>query len=204
MKEDVLRNNLVSLRKKKGLTQKELADKLNYSDKVISKWERGESVPNIDALNQLATFFQCSIDDLISPGLSDYDDSLNPYMLEVTQVSGPSKLFKISIFFPLILWIIATFFGPLFFVIFGIGFLIYWIFYGLRISKVSFHSQFEGHDIKVVNKPTKLELFIDEKLVDGNYSWIGFHMKLTGKINQKTIKANVSSNMFVKCKIFVE
>jgi len=204
MKEDMLRNNLVSLRKHKGLTQKELAVKLNYSDKVISKWERGESVPNIEAIDQLATFFQCSVDDLISAKLSDYDDSLNSYVLEVIQVSGPSKLFKISIVIPLTLWIFATYYGPLFFVLFGIGVLIYWIFYGLRISKVSFHSQYEGHDIKIVNTPSKLELFIDEKLVDGNYSLVAFHTKLTGKINQKTIKVNVSSNLFVKCKIFVE
>lgn len=204
MKDDVLRNNLISLRKNKGLTQKELAISLNYSDKVISKWERGESVPNVEALEQIAHFYHCSIDDLISEGLDNSEESFKSNALMVVKVSGTSKLFNLSIFIPLVLWIIATFYGPLYFVVFGIGFLLYWIFYGLRISKVSFHSQYEGHDIKIVNKPSKIELFIDEKLVDGNYSWFAFHTKLTGKINQKTIKANVSNNLFVKCKIFVE
>lgn len=204
MKEDVLRNNLMSLRKNKGLTQKELAISLNYSDKVISKWERGESVPNVEALEQIAHFYNCSIDDLINENLDSDEETITSSALKVVKVSGTSKLFNLSIFIPLAIWIIATFYGPRYFVVFGFGFLIYWIYYGLKISKVSFHSQYEGHDIKIVNKPSKIEFFIDEKLVDGNYSWFAFHLKLTGKINQKTIKANVSNNLFVKCEIFVE
>ena len=40
-------NNIAQLRKSKGLTQLELAERLNYSDKAVSKWERGEGLPDV-------------------------------------------------------------------------------------------------------------------------------------------------------------
>ena len=58
MNEEVIANNLIKLRKSNGLTQKELATKINYSDKVISKWECGESLPDILALNDLAKLYK--------------------------------------------------------------------------------------------------------------------------------------------------
>ena len=48
--------NIVYYRNLYNLTQYELAQKLNYSDKSISKWERGEGVPSIFVLNELAEF----------------------------------------------------------------------------------------------------------------------------------------------------
>ncbi len=47
------------------MTQAELAEKLNYSDKAVSKWERGESVPDLYVLKQLADFYGVSIDVLL-------------------------------------------------------------------------------------------------------------------------------------------
>jgi len=58
--------NLASYRKSVNLTQAELAEKLNYSDKAVSKWERGESVPDLYVLKQLADFYGVKIDTLIS------------------------------------------------------------------------------------------------------------------------------------------
>ena len=58
--------NLVQYRKDAGLTQAELAEKLNYSDKAVSKWERGESVPDLYVLKQIADFYGVTIDLLIS------------------------------------------------------------------------------------------------------------------------------------------
>ena len=46
--------NIAMHRKRCGLTQLGLAEKLNYSDKAVSKWERGESVPDVLTLAQLA------------------------------------------------------------------------------------------------------------------------------------------------------
>ncbi len=61
-----LAKNLTACRKAFNLTQAELAEKLNYSDKAVSKWERGESVPDIVVLKQLADFYGITIDKLIS------------------------------------------------------------------------------------------------------------------------------------------
>lgn len=58
--------NIVSHRKRWGLTQAKLAEKLNYSDKAVSKWERGESAPDVLTLVQLAELFEVSVDDLLA------------------------------------------------------------------------------------------------------------------------------------------
>ncbi len=58
----VIANNLMNLRKASKLTQLELAEKLNYSDKAISKWERGESLPDVILLKQIADMYNVSID----------------------------------------------------------------------------------------------------------------------------------------------
>ena len=57
--------NIAAYRKRLGLTQAGLAEKLNYSDKAISKWERGESVPDVLILCQLAELFEVSVNDLV-------------------------------------------------------------------------------------------------------------------------------------------
>lgn len=58
-------SNLTYYRKQAGLTQLKLAEILNYSDKAVSKWERGEGVPDIFILVQLADLYQISVNDLI-------------------------------------------------------------------------------------------------------------------------------------------
>ena len=57
--------NIVAYRKRIGLTQAKLAEQLNYSDKAVSKWERGESVPDVLTLVQLAEFFDTTVDELL-------------------------------------------------------------------------------------------------------------------------------------------
>lgn len=54
--------NISSLRVANGLTQADLGDKINYSDKAVSKWERGESLPDLYVLKQLADIFQVKVD----------------------------------------------------------------------------------------------------------------------------------------------
>ena len=56
---------LQELRKGKGLTQEELAEKLFVSRTAISKWESGRGYPSIDSLKEIARFFSVTIDDLI-------------------------------------------------------------------------------------------------------------------------------------------
>ncbi|MBQ8444148.1 MAG: helix-turn-helix transcriptional regulator [Clostridia bacterium] len=63
-KENQFSKNLVALRKARGLTQYQLAEQLNYSDKTISKWENGDALPDTPTLYQLSRFFEVSMDSL--------------------------------------------------------------------------------------------------------------------------------------------
>ncbi len=62
---DNLAKNLIRYRKGLNLTQADVAEKLNYSDKTVSKWERGESIPDLIVLKQLADLYHVKIDTLI-------------------------------------------------------------------------------------------------------------------------------------------
>ncbi len=64
----MLNDKIATLRKAKNLSQEELAEILNTSRQAVSKWERGETYPDIDKLKDLAIFFNVSIDYLL-----DYD-----------------------------------------------------------------------------------------------------------------------------------
>lgn len=56
---------IAACRKQAGMTQAELAEIINYTDKAVSKWERGESVPDVVTLAQLAGVFGVSLDQLV-------------------------------------------------------------------------------------------------------------------------------------------
>lgn len=58
--------NIARLRKQKRMTQAELAERLNYSDKAVSKWERAESMPDVLTLMQLAEQFGTDVNELLS------------------------------------------------------------------------------------------------------------------------------------------
>ena len=64
--EQIVANNLTELRKEKKWTQAELAEKINYSDKSVSKWERGEALPDLKVLKQMADLFGVQIDYFIT------------------------------------------------------------------------------------------------------------------------------------------
>ena len=63
----IIAKNITELRKENKLTQLELAEKLNYSDKSVSKWERGESIPDVIVLKELADLFGVSVDYMLKP-----------------------------------------------------------------------------------------------------------------------------------------
>lgn len=60
---------LVKFRKEKGMTQKELASKLNVSDKAVSRWETGKNYPDIETLKKLAELLDITINDLLKGNL---------------------------------------------------------------------------------------------------------------------------------------
>lgn len=60
--EQIVAQNLTDLRKAQKWTQAELAEKLNYSDKSVSKWERGDALPDLKVLKQMADLFEVTLD----------------------------------------------------------------------------------------------------------------------------------------------
>ena len=93
-----LASNLVKYRKAVNLTQAELAERLNYSDKAVSKWERGESVPDLAVLKQLADFYGVKIDTLLD----------TPKPEPKTYLNISRKRFIISAIAALSVWLIAV------------------------------------------------------------------------------------------------
>jgi len=66
-------NLIQRLRKEKGLTQKQLADIVNISDKTISKWERGAGCPDVSLLNDLSNVLGVSVEKLLSGSIHAND-----------------------------------------------------------------------------------------------------------------------------------
>ena len=73
----VAAGNLINLRTASGMTQAELGAKLNYSDKSISKWERGEAIPDAYVLTQMAELFGVSVDYILSSH-TDWEPTVAP------------------------------------------------------------------------------------------------------------------------------
>ena len=88
--------NIAAYRKKAGLTQAGLAEKLNYSDKAVSKWERGESIPDVLTLIQLAEQFDITVQDLlVDPNaLPGNPGSLEKAMTQVSEKALKRKANK--------------------------------------------------------------------------------------------------------------
>ncbi len=61
----IIAKNISALRTEEGITQLELAERLNYSDKAVSKWERGESIPDVTVLMEIANMFGVTLDYLV-------------------------------------------------------------------------------------------------------------------------------------------
>ena len=99
---DILAQNLIKLRTENNLTQTELAEKLNYTDKSISKWEHGETTPPIDVLKDIADLYNVSLDYLVTETPDEfYDKKYN------VKENTPNKLL-ITLLSTSIVWIIAT------------------------------------------------------------------------------------------------
>ena len=118
MEIDKLKNqigaNIALYRKQAGLTQVGLAEKLNYSDKAVSKWERGESVPDVLTLAQLAEQFEITVNDLLSDpyALPGNPTSLEAAMTKVSEKTLKRKANKriVQMLSSLLVWFVALFF----------------------------------------------------------------------------------------------
>ncbi len=99
--QETLISNLTALRKSRGLTQIELGEKINYSDKTISKWEKGDSCPNVEAVYKIARFYGVTVDDLLSEDFEQDKETA------VQRQHNYSKLI-ISCLAVMAVWVIAT------------------------------------------------------------------------------------------------
>lgn len=100
--EKTFSNNLVKYRNLMGLKQSELAKMINYSDKSISKWERGEGLPDLKATIKLSEIFGISIDDMLKEN-TDHDKKITK-----TIVVKNKKHALISTLSASLVWFIAT------------------------------------------------------------------------------------------------
>ena len=66
-------DKLIALRKKKGLSQEELAEKLGVSRQSVSKWESNNTYPETDKIVQICNIFECTMDDLINDNITDVE-----------------------------------------------------------------------------------------------------------------------------------
>ena len=105
----IIAENIVRLRHRSGMTQIGLAEKLNYSDKAVSKWERGESIPDISVLKNIADLFGVTVDYLISSGHEDEpDDVIEVVVDEVAIKKKKRSRAMITGMSVLLVWLVAS------------------------------------------------------------------------------------------------
>ena len=105
--------NIASYRKQAHMTQAGLAEKLNYSDKAVSKWERGESVPDVLTLVQLADQFGITVNDLLEDpnALPEETTKFQQAMGQVSEKALKRKADKriIQMLSSILVWFVALF-----------------------------------------------------------------------------------------------
>lgn len=95
---EIVSNNITSLRKQMGLTQVGLAKKLNFSDKAVSRWEKGEVIPDVETIENLAKVFEVPITYMFE----EHDEKTNPQ----AKIAPPE--IAVSLLAVCITWCIAT------------------------------------------------------------------------------------------------
>ena len=100
----IIAGNIGKLRREAEITQTDLAEKLNYTDKAISKWERGESLPDVVTLKRVADYFQVSLDYLVR---ADHPNEME-VKREYTKRQHRNH-FLITIMSGMLVWLIAAF-----------------------------------------------------------------------------------------------
>lgn len=95
---EIITNNLIHYRKLNNLTQATLAEKINYSDKAVSKWERGESIPDVYTLNMLAELYGITINDFLTK-----ETTTKP----ISQKRKNSRLI-ITVLSVILVWLVAS------------------------------------------------------------------------------------------------
>ena len=112
---------LKELRKEKGLTQEQLADKLFVSRRTVSRWETGSNMPDLDVLVELADLYDVDLRDILSGQRRDnMDKELKDTLLQAADYTQDLKkkvkkrmnLMFIGAMIAMVLYLIAIFFAP--------------------------------------------------------------------------------------------
>ncbi len=123
-------SNIINLRTAKGMTQAELGELLNYSDKSVSKWERAEAVPDAYVLKKMSAIFGVSVDYL----LNSHDSWERPESFKKEERNFHSNIITLLVIFGI--WTLA-------FLIYIIGWLLeanWWLLfiYAVPVSLITF------------------------------------------------------------------
>ena len=109
---ETIAKNITLLRQNRKMTQIDLAEHLNYSDKAVSKWERGESVPDVSVLMQIADLFGVSLDRLVrgdcSVPLQQQEPPAPADRAEDTKRQKRNRRTAITLMSILLVWFVAT------------------------------------------------------------------------------------------------
>lgn len=96
----IISENLTTLRKSSGLTQAQLAERLGYSDKAVSRWEKGDTLPDINVLYELCDYYGITIDSLLEKGGADSK--------QIKKRSSVGYSIIVMLLSVAIVWLIAT------------------------------------------------------------------------------------------------
>jgi transcriptional regulator with XRE-family HTH domain len=203
MNTKLLRENLIKLRDEKGLTQKQLAEELNYSDKVISKWERGESIPNIEVLSDIADFYSTSIDELVGRKKQFDFYETETIKLDTIRSESPSFLellfivpFAIFAGASLISW--NHLIGPAL-ILFGISLSVY----SLILAKASFITDHKEDHIVVMNRAFRVIIKINGEIVLNDKHTLKVNPLRVVRYMERTYKFQFKNMTTIKCNIYV-
>lgn len=76
-----LQNIILQKRKEKNMTQEQLAEELNVARQTVSKWETGETIPDVDSLRKLANLLEFSIDEALGINIDNNDDDKMEWLI---------------------------------------------------------------------------------------------------------------------------
>lgn len=117
----IIAANIVALRTNAGLTQLELAERLHYSDKLVSKWERGDAAPNAQTLKRLSEIFGVSIDYLFcehnggdDSNNSDHTPALPRIRKRIIAAISIVGIWQLALILFTVFWVLGRFFGIVF------------------------------------------------------------------------------------------
>jgi len=103
----IIKNELIKYRKNAKLTQLELAEKLMYSDKNVSKWERGDAVPDVVILKQIADIYGVTVNDMLEETDEIAESIAEPKVKKEKKKTFNKKQILITSLSVILVWLVA-------------------------------------------------------------------------------------------------